>query len=984
VNVCSACGHANNEAAQFCATCGASLARASEEHRKIVSALFCDVVGSTALGESVDPEALQALLARYFEHMQAIVERHGGVVEKFIGDAVMAVFGLPAVHEDDALRACRAALEMRAAFAELGVRGRIGINTGEVVTGTQERLATGDAVNVAARLQQAAAPDEVLIGEATLALVRDAVDFERLEPLVLKGKAQPVAAFRLLAAHALERRHAAHFVGRDDELALIRAAWARVNSERRCELLTIVGEPGVGKTRLVAEALATIDARVVQGRCLPYGEGITYRPVVEVVKQLGALPSAPAAAAAIRSLLGESDEATSADEIAWAFRKVLEEQASLVVVFDDLQWAEQTFLDLVEGVSLLCSGAPLLLLCLGRAELLDRRPHWPVALRLEPLGGEEADELIGDRVPAPLRERIAHAAGGNPLFLTEMLAMAAERVDVEVPPNLRALLAARLDQLAPPERRVLEHGAVEGELFHRGAVQALTPEETHVTPFLAALTRQELIRPDKAEFPGEDGFRFRHLLIRDAAYDSLPKSTRAELHQRFAAWLEERGVDLVELDEILGYHLEQAYRYRVELGLPADDELAAAARRHLASAGRRALLREDFNAATSLLERAAVLTPPGEVDVRLEMDLTEALFAGPRARDGLQRAGALAERAAAAGDRIGELCLRIKEADLRDWLEPEGGTEQLASVVEQALPVFEAAGDDFALYVAYCALGSAASGRAQMDKSAAAFDRAASYAARAGLADAQLGMRAASRLWGATPVSEVLAWLDDQDGREQRGHEFHLNRVQAMAMLGHIDEARVQLIDLRAEFAERGARLALAASAYTCNRLELLAGDPAAAVAFGEECCSLLDELGQQSFLSTTSGALAEAYYQLGRLEAADTWALRGRELGASDDAMTQMFWRQVRAKVLARRNEYPEAERLAREAVAIGEQTDMLDYQAAAYADLGEVLSLAGRHEEAAEALKQALVRYERKQNLVMTGRVRALLAALREASPV
>jgi class 3 adenylate cyclase len=335
--------------------------------RKVFTALFCDVAGSTALGETVYPEVLQATLARYFERMKSIVESHGGTVEKFIGDAVMAVFGVPVVHEDDALRACRAAVEMRDAFPELGIRGRIGVNTGEVVTGTSERLATGDEVNVAARFEQTAAPGEVLIGEATYALVRGAVEAEPMEPLALKGKSEPVSAYRLLSVlEAPERSHASRFVGREAELAQIVAAWERVQAQTRCELVTVVGDAGVGKSRLVAEALAAIEARVFRGRCLPYGEGITYWPVVEVVKQLAVLPSDPVAAAAMRSLLGDSDVGTSGDEIAWAFRKLLEEQAPLVTVFDDIQWGEEMFLELVESTALLSAGAPILLLCSQR------------------------------------------------------------------------------------------------------------------------------------------------------------------------------------------------------------------------------------------------------------------------------------------------------------------------------------------------------------------------------------------------------------------------------------------------------------------------------------------------------------------------------------------------------------------------------------------------------------------------------------------
>src|SRR5215207_2967374 len=436
MRICPACGHENSEKAKFCEECAAPLAVAREQ-RKTVTVLFCDITGSTALGESTDPEAVGALLARYFGRMRGIVESHGGTVEKFIGDAVMAVFGIPRVHEDDALRAVRAAAEMRDSMAALNrelerelqvtLSVRIGVNTGEVVTGTAERLATGDAVNVAARLEQAAQPGEILIGHETLRLVRDCSEVEAVAPLELKGKAEPVPALRLVSGLvAPERSHASRFVGRERELQSLAAAWERVQAPARCELVTVVGDAGVGKSRLVAEALDAVEAHVVRGRCLPYGEGITYWPVVEVVKQLAALPSDPAAAAAIRSLLGESDVGTSGDEIAWAFRKLLEEQAPLVVVFDDLQWGEETFLDLVESTALLSAGAPLLVLCMARPELVEQRPGWPGTLRLEPLPAEQADELIGDQVSGGLRERIAHAAGGNPLFISEMLAMAAE------------------------------------------------------------------------------------------------------------------------------------------------------------------------------------------------------------------------------------------------------------------------------------------------------------------------------------------------------------------------------------------------------------------------------------------------------------------------------------------------------------------------------------------------------------------------------
>jgi class 3 adenylate cyclase/tetratricopeptide (TPR) repeat protein len=948
--------------------------------RKTVTILFCDVTGSTALGESIDPEALRGLLARYFERMKAIVERHGGTVEKFIGDAVMAVFGVPVAHEDDALRAVRAATEMRDALPELGVHARIGVNTGEVVTGTEERLATGDAVNVAARLEQAARPNEVLIGEATLALVRTAAEVEEVAPRELKGKAAPVSAYRLLGVHEVpERLPETRFVGRERELALLREAWERAQTESRCESVTIVADAGVGKSRLVAEALAPIDARILRGRCLPYGEGITYWPVVEVLKQLGVTPAEDVAATAIRSLLGETEAATSSEEIAWAVRKTLEQAAPLVVVFDDVHWGEETFLDLVEHVGLLSSRAAILLICMARPELLERRPGWSATLKLELLGEDDVEELIPERIAGELREKITRAAGGNPLFIGEMLAMTSEADgDVVVPPTLRALLTARLDQLEPPERGVLECGAVEGEVFHRGAVQALAPDEPQVTPRLAALVRKALIRPDSPQLPGEDGFRFRHLLIRDAAYDALPKATRADLHERFASWLEEHGSALVELDELLGYHFEQAYRYRRELGRDDDNTLGAAARGRLTTAGVRARVRRDDLAAVSLLERAVALVAADEIDLALEMDLLDALYFAGRGSDVLASARSLAERAAGAGDRIAELCARIKEGRFRLSLEPEGVTEQLAVLLDEALPEFEAAGDDVALYHAYQALGEVRNTHARMDGWRDAYERAAAHAQRAGRPYEFLSERASGRYYGTTPVSELLTWLDEQEARGVWERGLEPRRAQALAMLGRFDEARSIMSDVRTNRAERGGGINLAGAFRHSVDLELLAGDPAAAAEFGQESMRLFDEMGERSLASTTGGLLAQALYELQRLDEAETWALRSAELGASDDKLTQMLSGQVKAKILARRGEHAEAERLAREAVAIGEETDMLDRVAGAYADLGEVLALAGGADEAAAAFAAALGRYERKENLVMAERTRARLAEL------
>jgi class 3 adenylate cyclase len=368
VGVCAACGRENPPDARFCNECGAALVAvpAPRQQRKTVSVLFCDVTGSTALGERLDPESFRQVMRRYFDAARAVIEQHGGTVEKFIGDAVMAVFGVPMVHEDDALRAVRAAAGLRGEITVLNrqletefgatVSVRTGVNTGQVVTGTGERLATGDAVNLAARLEQAAAPGEIVIGPQTWRLVRDVVEAEPLAPLQLKGKSQPVTAYRLLEVRTdlgpRTRGGGAPLVGRVSQLRMLADAFANVVAERSCGLFTILGMAGVGKSRLAAEFLRGAGATVVTGTCLPYGQGITYWPVVSMVRQLldpqdgtpgaaGLMAGDARVAAAVHVLVGEQAQVTSPAEIAWAVRKLLEssaEFAPVVVVFDDLHW----------------------------------------------------------------------------------------------------------------------------------------------------------------------------------------------------------------------------------------------------------------------------------------------------------------------------------------------------------------------------------------------------------------------------------------------------------------------------------------------------------------------------------------------------------------------------------------------------------------------------------------------------------------------
>jgi class 3 adenylate cyclase/tetratricopeptide (TPR) repeat protein len=936
--------------------------------RKVVTVLFCDVVGSTALGETTDPEALRTLLARYFERMKAIVEHHGGTVEKFIGDAVMAVFGIPQSHEDDALRACRAALEMREAFPELGVKGCVGINTGEVVTGTEERLATGDAVNVAARLQDAARASEVLLGAATFDLVVSAVEVEPLEPLTLKGKAEPVEAFRLLSAREVEPRPGPRFVGRERELELVREAWQRAAREGRCVLFTVAGEAGVGKSRLVAEALAAVDARVVQGRCLPYGEGITYWPVVEVIKQLDALPSDTDAAAAIRSLLRETDTGTSAEEIAWSFRRLLEEQAPLVVVLDDIQWGEETLLDLIEYVALVSSGAAVSLLCLARLDLAERRPTWPVSLRLEPLTEAEVDELLPETIRAEQRQEVVRASGGNPLFVTELLAMVGDG-DVAVPPTLRALLAARIDQLEPNERAALECGAVEGEIFHRGTVQTLAAENA-VTPILASLVRKELIRPDTPRLPRDDAFRFRHLLIRDAAYEGLPKVARASLHKRFAGWLEERGQALVELDELVGYHLEQANRYQVEVGEP-DAALAERAGERLAVAGRRALTRGDDRAAASLLGRALDLTRPTRLDVHLEMDLADVLSRS-EPREAIAIADAAADRAREAGIETAEALARVVGANVRVQSDPSASVDELERLAHAAIPLLEQAEDHAGLAYVWYSLGySVANCRLRCEEHAYASQQALHHARLAGQPRNDLFHLDGALAFGPMPADEAIHALDAALGDARHPHPL-LARAYLLALLGRFDEAWA----IAREQTERLRELRGSGHEAWSGWIARLEGDEEAAARFFEAFCDSMEELGQTGALSSFLADHGRSLCALGRHDEAEPLAQRARELANEQDLWSQAIWRQVQALVLAVRGAHDEAERLARDAVQVLAPTDSLTEQGNAFVDLAEVLAAAGRADEARAALEQALDRYERKKNLVMAQRVREKLA--------
>jgi class 3 adenylate cyclase/tetratricopeptide (TPR) repeat protein len=983
---CASCGAENAEGQRYCGSCGAPLAAEEERQRqrKTVTVVFCDVVGSTALGESRDPEALERMLATYFRRMKEIVESHGGTVEKFIGDAVVAVFGVPVAHEDDALRALRAAVEMRDALPQLGIEGRIGVNTGEIVTSGHGTIVTGDAVNVAARLEQAAAAGEVLVGPETLALAGVAAAVEKLEPLVLKGKSEPVAAFRLLrVGQASNRRRGDEFVGRRDELSLLRGAWKRALGERRCELVTIVGEPGVGKSRLVEELVAGLQAHVVRGHCLSYGEGITYFPVVEVIKQLNTQPRDAAASRALGSLLGESDVPTSADEIAWAFRKLVEQAAPLLVVFDDIQWGEETFLDLVEHVALLSTTAPLLLLCIARPELSERRPQWPVALRLGPLPPEDVEALLPGNLSDSLREQIARAAAGNPLFLTEMAAVAAEAGDqVIVPPTLKALLAARLDRLERAERGVLQRGAVEGELFHRGAVQALEPTETELTPRLTALVRKDLIRADRPLFPADDGFRFCHLLIRDAAYDALPKATRAALHERFADWLDRQGADLIERDEIVGYHLEQAYRYTIELGShdAAAQALADRAARRLLAASNTARGRGDYRAGAHLLTRAAELAADR---VSLLPDLGELFFELGE----FEQARTVLDEALATGDDGTVALAALWRAIVAGHSGERGATlTEIIARSGDATAVFERIGDQGRLATVIAIHGHHRYFVGQAQQAIELLGRARELALRSNdrhRARRSLIVMLAAMARGPTPVREVESLIDRIE-REAWPElvpltVMRLRRYRGLmhGFSGRIEDARRDFEEARHLANDLGVTFVEASMGTSLGQTELIAGRPDLAERELRREYLRLGDQGETAYRSSVASLLAAVMLAQGRSDEALELAEVSLALAEPDDVDPQVRARGVIAQVLARRGIHADAERLAGEASELATKTDFPILRGDALLALAEVFRAVGERARMVDALRAALELFERKENIAQAEQTRARLAA-------
>ena len=1007
-----------------------SAARTSHERRKVVTVVFADVVGSTALGERVDPETLRWAMQRWFERMVDVIERHGGTVENLIGDAVMGVFGIPVVHEDDALRAVRAAAEMREEVAVVGgelrrERGiefavRIGVNTGEAVTGaspTGGHFTAGDMVNVAARLEQAARPGDILLGRDTFSLVRHAVEAEPVAPLTVKGKREVLEAHRLLGvatgARGRPERPRAPMVGRQRERRRLLDTFHQAVADRSCHLFTVLGVAGVGKSRLVAEVLETIDgaATVAVGRCLPYGDGLTWWPLVEALGTTGLLeragPDAGDAAALVSELIGSSGAAVSHDDACWAVRKVLEalgRERPVVLVVDDLQWAEPTFVDVIEHVADWARESPLLLLIMARPELLDARPGWgggkpnATSVLLEPLGEAEAGDLLryllgtarlADRAVA----RILDVAEGNPLYVEEIVAMLTDQrlldapeddLSIPVPPTIHALLAARLDGLQDGERAVIEAAAIEGKEFAREQVLVLVDEPLRdaVDGHLLALVRRDLIRPAGTN---DGAFRFRHQLIRDAAYDGIPKNTRAVLHERFADWLEEHRPHLSSLDELLGHHLERAVVLRRELGASqaTTTGIAARASASLARAGRRATAREE-PAATRLLERAASLAsdaerPPILVDLASALQSDgQLLRAAATAGEALQLARIAHDRRTATRARLAQLSITMGHT------ESDYDIATFEAAVKPLISELETLDDDEGL-----AAGLRLMGYITMDRYADAtayYERALFHAERAGnqhdavRAAASLGFLA---LFGPVPATEAIERCHELRDRVagHRGATASLLRFEAVlvAMGGGIDEGRALHGTADDIMEDLGApSMSAAQTSFTRTILELLAGAPVRAEHAARAGLEAFEAMGNRSQGSTAAALLGLTLVEQGRDDEALEFADLAAAWAAPDDTASQVSQLAVRARVLAGRGEHAAAQAAATDAVALSKASDDLSLRGDALVDLAHVMVRAGLTEDAAQALREAVALYERKGNAISATRARATIERL------
>jgi DNA-binding SARP family transcriptional activator len=1001
---------------------GATEAEPRPDSRRTVSILFCDLVDSTRLARELDPEAYRALMTRYLETVRRPIEAHGGTVEKFIGDAVMAVFGAPELHEDDALRAVRAAVDVRAAIAGLAettaaewdvrLAVRIAVNSGEVVvvsTPEQDLHVTGAAVSVASHIEEQGQPGDLLLGDETYRLLAHAV---RADPVDLEDGLHAWRLQELIPdVPQLVRRDDAPLVGRDRQLRRLLAAFDAAGEEKRCRVVTILGEAGIGKTRLASELIASIggDARVLVGRCVSYGEGATYLPLAEIVRQAAPKPTAAGIAAL---LAGEDDAEQVAQRVAelagfaegpaapgeafWAVRRFVEALArerAVLLALDDVHWAEPTLLDLVEYLGEWAEG-PIVVLCLARRDLLETRPAWggPTStgflVELEPLPSEAAAELVaelvGEPVSAEVQARIAAHSGGNPLFAQQLVALAQEAPDVALesaPPSVEALIGSRLDRLGARELGVIRRASVVGRRFSYDELADLSPDEPPELQ-LAELERRRLVHRT------EDGelYRFHHVLVRDVAYRGIPKAERAALHERAGESLDRRD----GADELVGYHFERAFRYLIELARADEhaEQLATGAGERLGRAGIRAWKRADVPAAMNLLGRTVDLLPTADAG-RREL-LCELALAARNVGDPERVEEALGEaiRAAiAADDRRVELRARVELANARLFANRQTGSDA-ADLARTAIGQLEAFADDRSLGRAWLLLGYAqgAFGGDNLALADAAAKAAVHYRRSGWSASSCMAALGSALYFGPLPVEEAIGRCDAllQEHAGDRGSEVHIVLWSGglEAMRGNFDEARTLVGRSNEMYEELGQVTASAHTGIVSGGIELLVGDHEAAEIAFRACCEACVRFEDWATVASRAGELADVLYLLGRYAEAEEWVGLARTHSGPDDRDAESTWRGVEARLAARRGAFDDAHRLAAEALAIVEQTDTLNHRAKLLLDQAEVFRLAGRDPEALEAVRRAVQLYEQKGNVAAAAQARLLLRSAEVAT--
>lgn len=1060
VQACPGCGEEGPTTARFCPRCGTRLTRpdGASETRKVVTVIFSDVVGSTSLGERLDPERLRGVYQAYFERMQSVLARHGGAVEKFVGDAIMAVFGVPRLHEDDALRAVRAAYQMRAALHELndqlqeayGVRlqVRTGVSTGEVLVGqlgSAANLALGDTVNVAARLEQCAGPDEIVVSGTTFRLVRHDFDTEPMPPLSLKGKSRSVEAYRIVGTSPRvrsPRQISSVLIGRNAELALLNECLDRSFGAQRCERVTLVGAPGVGKSRLVHEFIRRLPNQptVIRGRCLAYGERINFWALNEALRDaisasdndgqndlkrrlsafLGSGRRQEAIAARLASLLGISEEETSLAELSWAVRSFLEILAfrnPTVVIIDDLQWADTGLMQIIRDTAERVD-APLLLLCLSRPDLnpspRSRQDERDRVVPLEPLTEPDTRLLVHNllrdtAIPDPLSRRIIEVSEGNPLFVEQLLEMLIDdgslrRADgrwqittaldaVRIPPTIRALLAARVDMLEQADRGVIACASVIGRIFPRDAVIELAQPDVRdsVSPRLTSLAGRDLIRLDPQAI-ADEMYRFRHLLIRDAAYEAIPKSGRAALHTRLSRWLHATAGDrVIELEAVLGYHLEQAYLYRLELG-PLNDQdidIGRSAAEWLTRAAHRAASLGDVASAARYLRRSLRLTVDGsETAIRLRLELGDMLLQAGELAEAADVIRSAQRSVAQTGAALTEANARVLELLVLFTLEPQEAIKAFERESDGLLRTFGGAGDERGLARAWRLRCHADVLLGSYEAAAAAIHRAADHARAAGDRREErdnLCWLVIAAVWGALSADDMRRECEDAFSRAVGDR-----KLEAVALLGlavaHVMQGRN---DEAGECARRAGALVdeLGASVFTkvaqgqmAGYVHMLAGDWRIAEDVQRQCFAFLEQQNDKAWLASLAPMLGLTMLEQGKIEDAEYYTRVAEQVSAADDFDAQARWRNTRAAILIRQNRNEEAAEVAEEACRVVAKTDILDLHADVLSLRGQAQGKLGLRREAARSVEQAVRLYERKGNLVSAARARAILIGLNE----